>query len=43
MDRPIAPANAPGWLWRGFADRVMGGRSDLVGPDLKINREALYR
>lgn len=24
--------NAPGWAWRGFADRVMGGRSDLIEP-----------
>jgi hypothetical protein len=26
--------SAPGWTWRGFADRVMGGRSDLVEPGI---------
>lgn len=26
--------NAPGWAWRGFADRVMGGRSDLIEPGI---------
>lgn len=26
--------NAPGWKWTGFADRVMGGRSDLMQPSV---------
>lgn len=34
-------ANAPGWLWRGFADRVMGGRSDLVEPGIINTPEGL--
>ncbi len=33
--------NAPGWLWRGFADRVMGGRSDLVEPGIVNTPEGL--
>ncbi|MBU0956843.1 MAG: CIA30 family protein [Spirochaetes bacterium] len=26
--------SAPDWTWQGFADRVMGGRSDLVEPGI---------
>ncbi len=33
--------NAPGWNWRGFADRVMGGRSDLVEPGIVNTPEGL--
>lgn len=27
-----SPSESPGWLWESFADRVMGGKSDLVPP-----------
>lgn len=36
--------SASGWSWRGFADRVMGGRSDLVQPGIVNTPEGLaYR
>jgi len=27
-----SPSEAPGWVWESFADRVMGGKSELVPP-----------
>jgi len=27
-----SPPEAPGWVWESFADRVMGGKSELVPP-----------
>jgi len=33
--------NAPGWRWQGFADRVMGGRSDLVAPGIVNTADGL--
>jgi hypothetical protein len=33
-DFPAGLAQAPGWQWEGFADRVMGGKSDLVSPGI---------
>lgn len=27
-----SPSEAPGWIWESFADRVMGGKSELVPP-----------
>ncbi len=34
-------SSAPGWSWQGFADRVMGGRSDLVEPGIVNTPEGL--
>jgi hypothetical protein len=28
----ISPTETPGWVWESFADRVMGGKSDLQPP-----------
>lgn len=33
LSNPSAsPSEAPGWVWEAFADRVMGGKSELVPP-----------
>jgi hypothetical protein len=46
QDLPLADfqaglTSAPGWTWRGFADRVMGGRSDLVEPGIVNTADGL--
>jgi hypothetical protein len=33
-DFPAGLIQAPGWQWKGFADRVMGGKSDLASPGI---------
>jgi hypothetical protein len=29
---PVSPSETAGWIWESFADRVMGGKSELVPP-----------
>jgi hypothetical protein len=33
-DFPAGLAQAPGWVWEGFADTVMGGNSSLASPGI---------
>ena len=33
-DFPAGLAQAPGWVWEGFADTVMGGNSSLANPGI---------
>lgn len=33
-DFPAGLSQAPGWVWEGFADTVMGGNSSLASPGI---------
>ncbi len=33
-DLAASPSEQNGWVWEAFADRVMGGRSELVPPEI---------